>query len=227
VALQKEVHYFDWYFDRGPEWYSQQFTPQEGQREVGDATPTYSYYDVARQRMVETLPHAKIVLIVREPVSRAYSHFWHSTRIGYEDLPTFEAAISAEPGRLGTGQREHMIRHSYLDRGRYIDQIEVLAATYGPRLHVLTLDDLIADTHTTLTTLFEFLAVDPDQSAWILDKQKQNRAGRGAAPIENRAKPYPPINPDTRAGLIADFKPFNDRLAAWMGHDLSAWNQAD
>lgn len=226
IALQKEVHYFDWYFDRGLDWYSEQFTPQPGQHEIGDATPTYSYYEVARERMIKAFPGARIILILRDPVARAYSHYWHSRRIGYEDSQTFEDAVNQEAARLATGIRKHRIRHSYLDRGRYMQQIDVLESAYGrEQLHVLTLDELIDDTQGTLERLFSFLGVEPDQASWILNKQQENRASRGAAPQENRAKPYPPIEPVTRANLVEYFRPFNDRLEAWMGRNLSAWNE--
>jgi len=226
VHPKKEVHFFDWYFRRGVDWYAAQFDPTPEQSEIGDATPTYMYYEVARRRMIETLPHAKIVLILRDPVQRAYSHFWHSTRLEYEDVATFEEAVQLEPSRLASGERFHEIRHSYLDRGRYIDQILDLEAGLGrDQLHVLTLDDLIEDGPEALRRVLSFIGVAPGRAGRIFERWERISAKRAESTDKEEAYVYPPIDPSTRARLVEDFRPYNDRLAEWMGRDLSAWNK--
>lgn len=227
VFKKKEVHFFDWHYERGIDWYQAQFEPKPGQIEICDATPTYMYYDYARQRMFETLPDVKLVIILRDPVKRAYSHFWHSSRLDYDDVATFEEAVELEPSRLASGKRRHQIRHSYLDRGRYIDQLVDLERHYGrDRMHVLTLDDLIKDVQSSIEDVFSFVGVDPARSADIIERWEISRARRSE---ENKnenenAGTYPPMDPATRARLVEEFRPYNDRLAEWLGRDLSAWN---
>ena len=58
-----------------------------------------------RQRMIDTLPDIKVVITLRDPVSRAYSHYWHTKRHGFEPHNTFEAAVAAEPERLAVAER--------------------------------------------------------------------------------------------------------------------------
>ncbi len=225
VFKKKEVHYFDWHYERGIDWYSAQFEPKPGQVEICDATPTYMYYPYARQRMIETLPTAKLVIILRDPVQRAYSHFWHSSRLDYDDVATFEEAVELEPSRLASGKRQHLIRHSYLDRGRYVDQLLDLERHYGrERMHVLTLDDLIKDAQAAIEDVFSFIRVDPQHSAAIIERWQTSRAKRSEEDKHENSGTYPPIDPGTRARLVEEFRPYNDRLAEWLGRDLSAWN---
>ncbi len=228
VFEKKETHYFDWYYQRGIDWYAGLFKPRPGQSVIGEATPTYMHYPVARERMMDVLPDAKIVVIMRHPVERAYSHFWHSRKYGFEDLETFEEAVEQEAERLATGERRELIRHSYLDRGRYIEQINALEAGYPrERIYALTLDDLIEDRQAALEGVLGFIGVSPGRAGAIIDRIEAERGDDGDGETEYRANTntYPPMDHATGVRLVEHFRPFNDRLAAWMGRDLSAWNQ--
>ncbi len=226
VHAKKEVHFFDWYFKRGLDWYSDEFSPAPSQRVIGESTPTYMYLDEARHRMMKSLPEAKIVVIMREPVSRAYSHYWHSFRLGYEPAGTFEEAVALELKRLATGQRKHQIRHSYLDRGRYVEQLRDLATVYGPdQLHTLTLDDLSQDRLKAFTGVCTFLGLSTEGAPVAIERWEGSREAQDNRPDKREnAYSYPPISRDTRARLVEEFRPYNDALAQWAGRDLSAWS---
>src|SRR6476646_8031988 len=92
----KELHFFDRRFDRGVDWYEDQFDPGPQHKHFGEATPDYIYDPAARQRMAETLPEAKFIVMLRDPVERAYSQYWLIKRKGWEDK-TFEEALDLEP----------------------------------------------------------------------------------------------------------------------------------
>lgn len=225
MARPKELHFFDRHFDRGLDWYREQFTPRRGHVHAGEATPNYLYHPDARRRIPEVLPDAKIVVILRDPAKRAYSHYWHSRRIGGESLD-FETALDRETERITAGDKVSRSRHSYTDRGHYLEQLEPFAADLGrDRLHVMLLEDLIGDRVPTLITLFDFLGIETEQAASI-EEQWTNRY-RVAEEPGGKPKPvaYPPLDPDTRKRLIEHFKPHNDRLAAWLGRDLSVWDR--
>src|SRR5262245_15946864 len=75
---RKEVHYFDWYYDRGPEWYSRFFpTGAEARRyrAIGEATPDYLFDARAPQRIRALLTDCRFVLSLRNPVDRAFSWY--------------------------------------------------------------------------------------------------------------------------------------------------------
>lgn len=227
TARPKELHFFDRHFDRGLDWYSDQFTPLPRNLQFGEATPAYLHDEAARRRMAQSLPEARFVVILRDPVKRAYSHFWHAKRLGFEEAETtFEEALALEPARLATGQRADLRRFSYVDRGQYVDQIQSLEGyAAASRIHTLLLEDLIADRVPTLQRLFEFLTIDTDFAASI-EAQWTNRYRTAASP-EEKAVPvaYPPMAGDVRARLVEHFRPYNDRLAEHLGRDLSAWNK--
>ena len=74
-ANTKEVHFFDRFYSRGMEWYEQQFRLKPEHSKVGEATPVYMYDAELRARIAADLKDIKILVIVRDPVARAYSHF--------------------------------------------------------------------------------------------------------------------------------------------------------
>jgi hypothetical protein len=102
---------------------------------TGEGSPYYLFHPLAAERAAATVPDVKVIAMLRNPVSRAYSHYQHEVDGGFEELSSFEAAIDAEPERL-RGEAERLVaepgatsyahRHySYLARGRYAEQLEV------------------------------------------------------------------------------------------------------
>ena len=70
-APQKEVHFFDRNFHRGVAWYASQFAGDPTLRLAGEATPSYMYDELAVERMSHTVPHAKLIAVLRDPTERA------------------------------------------------------------------------------------------------------------------------------------------------------------
>jgi hypothetical protein len=225
MSERKELHFFDRRYGRGIDWYLKQFSPGPGQTQIGEATPSYLYEREARERMLATLPGAKLIVVLRDPVKRAYSHYWHTRRRGDEDKP-FEEALELEQERITSSALEDRVRYSYVDRGHYIEQLLSLEARHDRSLlHVLLLDDLKADHAATLESVFKFLDVDPEPARTI-PEQWRNRY-RVPDPDVGKVVPvaYPPMSTETRARLVEVFRESNERLAEWLGRDLSAWNQ--
>jgi Sulfotransferase domain len=141
-AMMKEMSYFDVHYHRGLDWYRMHFPLEEcgqscgdapGATQTGESTAYYMFHPLAPQRIAQTVPKAKIIFLLRNPVDRAFSHYQLKLRRLQETL-TFEAAIDAEAERLA-GEQEKIVanhryyspahdRFSYLARGRYVEQIE-------------------------------------------------------------------------------------------------------
>lgn len=233
MSRTKELHFFDRHFDRGRDWYAAQFTPTRQHRHSGETTPSYMYLEDARKRLIATLPDAKIVMILRNPIDRAYSHYWHDVRRLEQKRRTqpvpesFEAALAQErpalmPQPAGAGG-DAAGQLSYLGRGEYLDQIEPFAAAYGrDRLHVMLLEDLLADRTAALRGLFRFLGVRKRQAESVREVHV-NRYRRPDESGQVKAAEYRPMGPETRAVLVEHFTPHNERLGAWLGRDLSHW----
>ncbi len=225
MARPKELHFFDRHFERGLNWYAEQFTPRAGQLHAGEATPRYLYDESARHRMMECLPEALIVLILRDPAQRAYSHFWHASNRGFES-ETFERAVLLENTRTASSSWDDRARYSYVGRGRYIEQISDLSRIYDRRqMHVMLLEDLVTDQTAALKALFSFLGVRIRPAATI--KERWERRYRWQDAQEGQAEPiaYPPMAPETRRQLVEHYRSYNERLSTWLERDLSAWNE--
>lgn len=227
MSRPKELHFFDRKKNRdlGLEWYAEQFHPTDKQIAWGEASPTYIYEDVARHALCDMLPDAKIVVILRDPAKRAYSHFWHSKRLDFETVETFEEALDLEPERMASDDRRQHMRFSYLDRGHYIDQLEDLVARHDrDNVHVMLLDDLGNDRVPTLEKLMDFLGVDPSYASSIKE-QWTNKYRVGERDGKQTVVAYPPLPAESRARMVEHFRPWNDRLEQFLGRDLSAWNE--
>src|SRR4051812_20031887 len=84
-SLRKEVHYFSFNYERGVNWYRAHFPYTHHLRRGAltlDATPYYLVHPLVAQRAAQLLPHAKLVVLLRNPVDRALSHYQHEVRGG-------------------------------------------------------------------------------------------------------------------------------------------------
>ncbi|MEY2454208.1 MAG: hypothetical protein QOD92_3782 [Acidimicrobiaceae bacterium] len=244
VAPNKELHFFDRAFDRGLDHYRQQFARARGDQSAGEATQTYLYDTTALDRIAATLPDVKLIAILRNPVDRAYSHYWQKRAYGREPL-SFAAAVSAEPERLRGADRDERFRYSYLDRGRYVDQLQRVTERF-PRtaLHVLLFEDLRDAPEDTYRDVCRFLQVNEDMTPanigeplnpFLMFRSRRLREVSRRFPprlrnavgrINARKGDYEPLDPGLRAELVEYFAAPNAALAAWLGRDLSVWNGA-
>lgn len=157
----KELHYFDRHYEHGPSWYRSHFKAASERQLCGEGTPAYLYLSWARERLAQDLPDARLVVTLRDPVDRAWSHYWHNHERGVEPL-SFEDALAAEPKRLRTPRNR--ARYSYLDRGRYAGQLEHLFALVGrERVLVLLFErDIVKDQVNTFRRVARFIGLDDD-----------------------------------------------------------------
>jgi hypothetical protein len=167
----KEVHLFDapdFPTEAGPaeigRRYQAAFGEQTAGRIVGDATPVYMYLPWVAPRIREFNPAMKWILLLRDPVERAISHYRMERSRGGDWLP-FSAALALEGlrrwrdrGRWGWDSSRRV--HSYADRGFYSRQIGHLWRFF-PREQflILTSEQLRAQHHQTLQLVYAFLGV--------------------------------------------------------------------
>lgn len=212
TPTKKEIHFLTDRFDRGKDWYIGQFPAVVSVGTlVGEATPYALFHPRAPQRLFDVAPDARIIVLLRNPVDRAYSHYLHERARGHEAL-SFEDAIAAEPERLlgleaGLASSEILTsdthkRASYLARGRYARQLERWFAVF-PREHMLILpsEDLYADPAATTHRVTDFLGLPPLRS----DGFSAHNATSG-----------PPMHAGTREWLLREFAADNARLAALL-----------
>jgi hypothetical protein len=241
MPTKKEIHYFDVNFDRGTEWYARQFRDAGSEHVVGEATPVYMYHDQAIPRMASLVPNALLIAILRNPVDRAYSHYWMNRARGHETL-NFMDAIVAEPERLASDEPFVRVGKSYMDRGRYLRQL-LRVREHFPRdaLHVILFEDMRGDAAGTYRGLCRFLGVDQtflpqhlgvsvahfsefrSTTLFRINRRLPRRLRQVGSRLNIRKAHYPPMEPSVRASLLESFKDDNEALASWLGRDLSVW----
>lgn len=218
-ATKKEVHYFDTGFDKGVDWYRSHFPGQtwrEGRRVLtGEASPYYMYHPHAARRMAETVPDVRLIVLLRDPVERAYSDYQHKAREGRDKLD-FQDAIETEEDRL-RGEREKMLedenyqspeyrRFSYLSRGVYVDQLKDWHEFFDrQQLLVLESGELFEDPYKTFDRVQEFLGL-PGWRPEISDVRNEGE--------------YEPLDPSIRRQLENYFEPHNQRLYDYLDVDF-------
>lgn len=166
----KELHYFTLRFGRGEAWYRQQFEAAQAGQRCGEITPYYLFHPLAPERIRALLPGVRMLVLLRDPVARALSGYFHSLRLGLETLP-LEQALAAEPVRLADAEQQlcgaqgchhsHQV-HSYLSRSRYEQQLLRYERCFGRRqLLVLRSEDLFEQPQQVWEQLLQFLDLDP------------------------------------------------------------------
>jgi hypothetical protein len=162
--FQKGIHFFDLHYGRGLRWYRGQFpvrsiadrrvAPAAPRAATGEASPYYVFHPLAAERIARDLPAVKLIVLLRDPVERAFSAHKQESGRGFETEP-FERALDLEESRLeGEVERIHADpsyvsfshqHHAYLARGRYAEQLERLFGLFGrERVLVLESADLSA-----------------------------------------------------------------------------------
>lgn len=223
-ALVKEIDFFTSNYAKGVDWYRAHFASAldwrgDGPIAVGEASVGYVVGPRAPYRVESLLPDVKIIVMVRNPVDRAYSHFYHNRRLGIEPLSSFEEAIDAETERLAflTTQPPGSSRingyghvhFSYLTQGFYANYLERWLDVFPrERLMVVQSEEFYRDPSGTLHGVTDYLGL-PD---W----RPQDYAG-------HKQFSYPKMSPETRSRLTEISHPHNERLFAMLGEDY-VWN---
>ncbi len=220
------------------------------QTAIGDCSTTNLVVPGAAGAIAADVPAARIVVILRQPVDRAFSHWSHFRAAGGDPIDDFAEAVRQEGPRQEAG---FPLTYRYLAWGRYSTQLTPFIELFGrERVLVHLYDDLCADPATVVRTTLRFLELDDACAAARVERHNEmpvprfpavQRAldGRGAAgralgrvmPVRARRAAAgwtaahlhhkPTLDPALRAELSERFADEIDRLEALIGRDLSAW----
>lgn len=132
APIAKEIRYFDWYWSRPLDWYWAHFPLQSEMGPAGitgEASPDYLGHPAAAERLAGVLPQAKLIVLLRDPIGRAVSHYHHALRGGWESRSIEEAFLCDESLQSPElDALEHRgpaaFAHNYMARGYYADQLE-------------------------------------------------------------------------------------------------------
>lgn len=157
-ASRKEVHYFDINYSRGERWYRAHFPllrDLADERVTGEGSPYYMCHPHAPGRIASLLPDVRLIVLLRNPVERAISHYFHSHRNGREPF-SIEQAMAQEESRIeceyermrADGCYNSRVHRwfSYKARGRYQEQLQAVREHFAPeQLLILKSEDLFRE----------------------------------------------------------------------------------
>lgn len=147
VPSAKDLYYFDRYYDRGPEWYAGFFPDQPSAIAAGELSHDYLYSSEAAERIARDLPHAVLLLILRQPFDRALSEYMFLKRSGF-DAETFDQAVEKYDSIIGKSLYGAPLK-AYWDR-------------FAPeQVATFVYDDLLTDPEGFANTVYATLAVPP------------------------------------------------------------------
>lgn len=232
------------------EAYQALFEDAEGKTAIGEASTVYLYEPQSLERIQHYLGQPKIVAILRNPVSRAYSSYLHLVRDGQETL-SFEAALQAEATRIE--QKWPPLWH-YQRRGYYFNQLKPYVDQFGSdHVKVFLFEDLVSAPQALMRELFEFLGIDPNfepnvsmqaNPSGVPKRQWLSRLLNRKNPMKQFAKSVLPtrfrkniysklqqqntgdkttINPLLKQQLIEAYRDDVTQLQVLIDRDLSHW----
>lgn len=254
----KELHFFnkyrsnlemkDNYVKLGLNWYKNFFKDCNGQKAVGEATPMYLCDSYAPARIKETLGDIKLIAILRNPVDRAYSHYWMARSKGYTDL-TFEEVVEQKTDK-------------FIKRGLYYKQIKRYLKYFDrDDMLIILFEDVIKCSEKVLKEIYRFLEVDTEfipsnvnesenvsgeyksllllkmisgvtkffrrkvRMGFVVDFFKKIGFANFLKQLNKRELDYPDMDDGLRKKLVDYYKEQNKNLADLLDEDLRCWNQ--
>jgi hypothetical protein len=221
-CVVKQLHFFDEYYYRGIDWYRVNFPTIIKKFEIekikkikfltGEATPYYLQYPHAPRRVYELNPNMKLILVLRNPVDRAFSHYKRKFRNGSEVL-SFEEVTEQEQSRIKgemkkMEQNDNYFSHifhrlSYITAGLYAIHLKRWLQ-YFPMNQIIILEneEFLKETPKLYNQTLKFLDLSKSE---LLNYKKFQKS----KPMEMDSK--------TRKKLIDYCKPFNEELYSLIG----------
>lgn len=221
----KEISYFDKKFEKKFSWYKlffplkweKFFIKKLWKKEfiTGEATPRYLNHPLVPKRIAKLIPNVKIIIMLRNPIDRAYSHYQMEYDYGRDQL-SFEDAIQKEDERI-EGEFEKMEKlenyyspkyywFSHLKAGIYLDQIERWHKFFPKeQFLIIKSEDLYENPTETYNQVLKFLNL----TSYALENYKKFRSRK-----------YDKMYPETRLRLKEFYKPYNEKLYKYLGRDF-------
>jgi len=215
IALpdRQEMHFFDdeKIFSQSVDYelLHRHFRPIDRLAITGEVTPSYLYWKPAMERIHQYNPRIKLVILLRNPVDRAFAH-WNMQRSKSREPLDFLDALKEEPTRIAQPLSIESRRFSYLDRGFYSAQLERVFKFF-PRAQVrlVKFEKFRDEKREALDSIFNFLGVKSLRR--IRDKDRN-------VVVYERA-----MADGEQKYLSKVFAPEIARLERMLGWDLSDW----
>lgn len=217
APYKKEIHYYDLNFSKGEAWYRKHFPLIFSNKISGEASPYYMFHPKVPERVAKQNPNVKIIILLRNPIQRAHSHYQMAVRKGNELHATFEEAILNEKKRIEEETKKifdpryqksdfHQ-QNSYISRGKYYDQlIEWQKHFKKDQILIMKSESFFENPQKEVSEVFHFLGLGPFQLFDLKNQLKGN---------------YNEIKKETKKELELYFKPYNEKLYKLIEQDFN------
>ena len=243
TAPEKEVGFFTVFPERGLDWYRSRFAGASAGQVGCDASPGYLYDDAALDRIARTLPEVRLAVVLREPVSRMWSHWCYNVALGVEPR-SFRTVLRQELTDENVTPPSFPL--GYLKGSRYLPRLEAVAQRFArDQLLVLFTDELRADPVDAFARLCEHVGVPtvapPDGDVRNVGMTARSRRLQRLIGVSrnmgvparfttrlarwNLSPRRQVMNPEHRRLLELQLHPELPALSAWLGRPLPpAWS---
>jgi hypothetical protein len=230
-SIRKEIEYFSTRYTEGLSWYRSHFPlrrPSALRPPITfEATPDYMLHPLAAERAFALVPNARIIALVRNPVSRAFSQYGHNLRLGHEPL-SFDDALAAEEARI-EGEVERLLadpayqahplrRHGYVERGKYDQQLLPWLERFpAERFHVVRSENFFTSPETVFQEILDFLDLPPFQPAEFVN---YSQPVKSASTHDHPPADTPKASEHARARLREALQPHVSGLQRLLNRDF-------
>ena len=206
-AIEKEINFWNYHLDKGIDWYLAHFPAVSSEQDLitGEATPNYLSSKEIALSLFQEFPHMKLIVLLRNPVDRAISHYYVCAKPDSDNRSLEKAILSGLESITNKSNinspNDGKINY-YIKLSQYIESLSKWMEIF-PREQFLILrsEDLFSDPAATVNEVFQFLEVKPYQ----LKEYNKKNAGN-----------YPPISQSMRQALNDYFRPYNQQLEGYL-----------
>lgn len=173
----KDFDYFcnEKIFQRGLKWFSKNYRTHKDEKVILSGHVSYLYFSkISSKRLFEFNPNLKLIVVLRNPIDRAYSAYWDAKKVAREKCVTFEEAINEEPKRLNGTYQERMAL-TYLAHGLYSEQLKDFLTVFpANQIFVLLFEDLVKKPKESIASIFKYLNI---KNSFVPTIKKKNSSG--------------------------------------------------
>ena len=206
---KKEINFFNHHFDLGTPWYLAHFPAIADEPEfiTGEASPFYIYDEQVITRVKQLFPDVKLIAMLRNPVERTISEYYHAVNHGLEKR-TLDRLINIEKRQLATLSRSQAMQNfGYLLNSIYVEKIAKWMNEFpAENMLIIESESFFQDTGSIMKEVYQFLGL-PDQES---DRHIRYNVGT-----------YPSVAEDIREKLREFFIPYNRELEEYLGRKFS------
>lgn len=229
IPKNKEAHFFDRdaKYIKGIDWYLTNYYEDWSQQKVtGSITPSYMFSEKTPYRIKETLSASpKFIVLLRNPVDRAWSHYLMNVGVGKEKM-SFKDAILAEETRLNESEQQ-WIRFSYIQRGFYYKQLKAYFDLFGKQNFLILNfeEEVLNESKNLMTKVCDFLNIEEIEFNFEIEKNQFksqrsfseklvrkvyrlggiNKAFGDVNSMFKKSEPKPTLNKKTRQQLMEEY----------------------